>query len=235
MSERVTNRFTKFKGSFGPHKAIAQIRLEYADGSVEIIGTDDQWRVAPGPITFSSIYGGEDFDARLVQPGWDRPDFDDSKWEPALVVNGPGGELKGLSCAAPPIREFQIHQPVATRTLTNGDVVFDLGQNAAHVLQISVTGPAGSRVRLYPIRTDQPGRLGQPRFDGRGTPRRASGANSPKAPTARKPGRRNFFTSAAVMCRRMFTPAPDAMANCPAIKSARRHRGSLRIRTGRRI
>ena len=41
-------RFTKFKGSFGPQKAIAQIRLEYADGSVEIIGTDENWRVAAG-------------------------------------------------------------------------------------------------------------------------------------------------------------------------------------------
>ena len=96
--ERVTNRFTKFKGSFGPLKAIAQIRLEYADGSVETIGTDDQWRAAPGPITFGSIYGGEDFDARLVQRGWNEPNFNDSKWQTAEVVDGPGGKLKGLSC-----------------------------------------------------------------------------------------------------------------------------------------
>ena len=68
----------------------------------------------------------------------------------AIVVNGPGGELRGLSCAAPPIRFFEIHKPVASRTLTNGDMVFDLGQNAAHVPQISVSGPAGSRVRIIP-------------------------------------------------------------------------------------
>ena len=68
-------RFTKFKRSFGPQKAIAQIRLEYADGPVEFIGTDESWRVAPGPITFSSIYGGEDCDARLVQPGWNNRFF----------------------------------------------------------------------------------------------------------------------------------------------------------------
>ncbi len=155
-------RFTKFKGSFGPLMAIAQIRLEYSDGSVETIGTDDQWRTAPGPITFSHIYGGEDFDARLVQPGWDKPYFDDAKWEPALVVNGPGGELRGLSCAAPPIREFQIHQPVARQTLSNGDVVFDLGQNAAHIPQIRVSGPAGSSVRLLPAElTNEDGSITQ--------------------------------------------------------------------------
>ena len=143
-------RFTKFKGSFGPQKTIAQIRLEYADGSVEFIGTDDKWRVAPGPITFSSIYGGEDCDARLVQTGWNRPNFDESTWTPALVMNGPGGELRGLSAAAPPIRMFEVHQAVSSHTLTNGDIVFDLGQNAAHVPQITATGPAGSKVRIIP-------------------------------------------------------------------------------------
>lgn len=143
-------RYTKFKGSFGPQKVIAQIRLEYADGSVEFVGTDEHWRVSAGPITFDSIYGGEDYDARLMQSGWNRPGFNDAKWSQAILVNGPGGELRGLSCAAPPIHEFEIHPALSKCALTNGDVVFDLGQNAAHLLKISVSGPAGSQVRLFP-------------------------------------------------------------------------------------
>ncbi|HET7624020.1 MAG TPA: family 78 glycoside hydrolase catalytic domain, partial [Verrucomicrobiae bacterium] len=148
--ERIPGRFTKFAGSFGPQKAIAQIRLEYADGSVEFICTDGAWRAAPGPVTFSSIYGGEDFDARLVQSGWNAPDFDDSKWRHAQVVSGPGGELRGLSCSAPPIRGFEVHRPISSRTLTNGDIVYDLGQNAAHIPKFTASGPAGSKVRLIP-------------------------------------------------------------------------------------
>ena len=143
-------RFTKFKGSFGPQKAIAQIRLEYQDGTVEVIGTDEHWRVAAGPITFTSIYGGEDCDARLVHAGWNKNGFDDSAWAGAQVVGGPGGVLHGLECAAPPIREFEVHQPVAAHTLTNGDTVYDLGQNAAHVPRLVVNGPVASRVRLLP-------------------------------------------------------------------------------------
>ena len=146
----VTNRFTKFKGSFGPQKVIAQIRLEYSDATVEIIGTDENWRVASGPITFSSIYGGEDCDARLAQDGWNKPGFNDSKWPLATIIGKAGNELRGISCAAPPIRGFEIHRPIATRVLTNGDIVFDLGQNAARIPQISVSGPAGSTVRLVP-------------------------------------------------------------------------------------
>jgi len=143
-------RFTKFKGSFGPQKAIAQIRLEYADGSMEIVGTDGSWRTAAGPITFNMIYGGEDFDARRVQPGWNKTGFADSQWSPAVVTDGPGGELRGLSCSAPPIHKMEIQKAVHSQTLTNGDIVFDLGQNASHVPLIRVSGPAGSRVRIYP-------------------------------------------------------------------------------------
>ncbi|HWC61720.1 MAG TPA: family 78 glycoside hydrolase catalytic domain, partial [Verrucomicrobiae bacterium] len=145
-----TNRFAKFRAAFGPQKAIVQIRLEYADGSVETIGTDDNWRISPGSITFSSIYGGEDCDARLAQPGWNKPGFDASKWAPAKVIGDAGYELRGVSCAAPPIREIEIHKPVATRTLADGDIVYDLGQNASHVPRITVSGPAGSTVRLMP-------------------------------------------------------------------------------------
>src|SRR5262249_36769709 len=136
-------RFTKFRNSFGVQKAIAQIRLEYGDGSVEFVGTDGSWRVAQGPTTFNTIYGGEDVDARLVQKNWDNIAFDDSKWQQAEIVNGPGGQLRGLSCAAPPVRQFELHRPIAQWTLANGDEVFDLGQNAAHVPKISVGGVAG--------------------------------------------------------------------------------------------
>ena len=143
-------RYTKFQGSFGPLQAIAQLRLEYADGSVEIIGTDENWRAASGPITFSSIYGGEDFDARLVRRDWDQPGFDDSNWQPAQTANGPGGELRGLSCAAPPIRAFDVLKPVSVRQLTNGATVYDLGQNAALMVRLGVRGPAGAKVRIIP-------------------------------------------------------------------------------------
>ena len=132
-------RFTKFKGSFGSQKAIAQIRFEYADGSVEFIDTDETWKTSAGPITFNTIYGGEDCDARLVQKDWNKINFKDSSWPPAMLVNSPGGELRGLSAAAPPLKFFETHLAIASHTLTNGDTVYDLGQNAAHVPQISLS------------------------------------------------------------------------------------------------
>ncbi|MFO1487945.1 MAG: family 78 glycoside hydrolase catalytic domain [Verrucomicrobiota bacterium] len=143
-------RFTKFKKSFGPQQAIAQIRIEYTDGSVEFVGTDETWQSSAGPITFSSIYGGEDFDGRRVERNWNTSGFDHSKWSPATPLDGPGGKLRGLSCAAPPLKYFDTHKAVASHTLTNGDTVYDLGQNASHVWELAVSGPAGSQVRVMP-------------------------------------------------------------------------------------
>lgn len=143
-------RYVKFKGSFGPLKAIVQLRMEYADGTTEIVGTDEQWRTSPGPITFSCVYGGEDYDARAEQRGWNLPGFDDSKWQAALVVDGPGGRLKGLTSAAPPIKTFEVLKPSGGRPLNDRVEVYDLGQNVALMPRIAVRGARGAVVKIIP-------------------------------------------------------------------------------------
>ena len=143
-------RFAKFKKSFGGQRAIAQLRLEYADGLIETIVTDDQWKQGGGPITFNSIYGGEDYDARLEQRGWNAPGFNAASWPQAQIVAAPGGQLSGWSCSAPPLKAIETHRTVAMHTLTNGEVVYDLGQNTSHLPRVHVTGPRGSKVRLTP-------------------------------------------------------------------------------------
>ena len=95
MYNATRGRYMKFTGSFGQPKLIAHLHIEYADGSSQTVATDDTWRVADGPVVFSSVFGGEDYDARLEQPGWDRAGFNNSKWQPATVGVSPGGRLTG--------------------------------------------------------------------------------------------------------------------------------------------
>ncbi len=149
-------RYTKYKGSFGPIRAIALFRLEYADGAAEFVGTDASWRCHPGPITFSCMYGGEDYDARLEMRGWDGPGFDDSAWAAAAVLPGPGGALRGASFAAPPIRAFEQLKPAAVREIGAGAAVYDLGQNAPIMIALEARGPAGSSVRVTPAELVKP-------------------------------------------------------------------------------
>lgn len=143
------NRFAKFAGSFGPLRAILHLRLEYADGTVEFVGTDESWRTHAGPVTFSSIYGGEDFDARLNPIDWDKAGFDDSSWRAAVAVVRPSGTLRGFTGGVEPIREIEVRAPVGQKEVGEA-TVYDLGQNASYMPRLRVSGPAGSTVRLVP-------------------------------------------------------------------------------------
>ncbi|MBR0228308.1 MAG: glycoside hydrolase family 78 protein [Clostridia bacterium] len=54
---------------------LAQLILRYVDGTEETIVTDESWLGCASPVTFSEIYDGERYDARLSQPGWNAPGF----------------------------------------------------------------------------------------------------------------------------------------------------------------
>jgi alpha-L-rhamnosidase len=146
--QRTNGRFTKFEGSFGPPKLIAELRLQYADGKTEAVGTDGEWKVAKGPVVFSSTYGGEDYDARKEQRGWDLPGFDASAWMAAMETEGPGGTL--TAAIAPEVKEWDSHTPVKVTELGGDKTVYDLGQNFAGVASIRVKGPAGAVLKLTP-------------------------------------------------------------------------------------
>jgi alpha-L-rhamnosidase len=147
---RQPERYTKFASSFGMPEMIAQVFLEEPDGHTDVVASDETWKTSPGPITFDSIYGGEDYDARLEQAGWDQAGFDDSRWNGAEVVKPPGGQLAGTSRSAPAIKVAQTFQAVKVTTLGNGDLVYDLGQNCSMVPVIAVQGDAGATVQLLP-------------------------------------------------------------------------------------
>ena len=145
---KTPDRYTKFVGSFGQLKCTVQLHVEFTDGSAAEILSDGSWKTAPGPITFSSTYGGEDFDARLEPRGWDGAGFDDSAWRAVSVVDGPGGALTPE--IAPPIRMMHAYVPVKVTHPKPGVTVYDLGQNFAGWPEIAVTGKAGTTVKLIP-------------------------------------------------------------------------------------
>jgi hypothetical protein len=150
---KTPDRYTKFTGSYGPLKCTLQLRIEFAGGGSVEIDSDGTWKTHPGPVTFSSTYGGEDYDARKEPRAWDgtevgNGDFNDSDWRSAIVVDGPGGVLQRE--LAPPIRILHTYAPVHVTELKHGLLVYDLGQNFAGWPSISVAGLAGSVVKLTP-------------------------------------------------------------------------------------
>jgi alpha-L-rhamnosidase len=137
-------RYTKFKGTFGPPKLICQMYVTFTDGSSEVIVSDQTWKYELGPILFTCIYGGEDYDARSEQTGWDKPGFDDSKWLQAKNCDGPGGKLTAQY--APPIKVADYLPAVEIRRLEEGKYEIDCGTNLSARPVIKVKGPSGSKV-----------------------------------------------------------------------------------------
>jgi hypothetical protein len=86
-------RYRKTLLAYGNPKMIMKLLVEYTDGTKQEIITDNSWKTAPSPITFSSIYAGEEYNATLEQDGWDKAAFNDGAWKAAVVVKAPTGKL----------------------------------------------------------------------------------------------------------------------------------------------
>jgi hypothetical protein len=144
-------RYTKFVSRFNPLMAIAQLHLDYSDGTSEIITTDESWKSAPGGTTYSHVYGGEVYDARQHGGRWTWPGYTaGAEWEPVSVTAGPGGFLRGASHAAPRVEVIDELLPDSRWQIDERTTVYDLGQNASMMLRLAVKGPAGSMVRVEP-------------------------------------------------------------------------------------
>jgi len=80
------------RATYGRTPALmTQLEIEYTDGSREIIPTDKSWKVTgEGPIREGDFLMGETYDARKETPGWTKPNFDDVKWDSAILASENG-------------------------------------------------------------------------------------------------------------------------------------------------
>ncbi|MCB1131386.1 MAG: family 78 glycoside hydrolase catalytic domain, partial [Verrucomicrobiae bacterium] len=138
-------RYVKLQTSFGQPMLTMQMRIRFTDGTEQTLISDESWQTANSPITFSCVYGGEDYDARI-----EALLEDSSAWSPVNVIDGPGGALTGLSQAADPIGAIETLQPVSVNTISPNLIVYDLGQNVSFMPRLTVTGVAGASVKMIP-------------------------------------------------------------------------------------
>lgn len=140
-------RYRKLTGAYGYPKMICLLAIEFEDGTFQDVVSDPLWKTSPGPITYSSIYGGEDYDATLEQKGWDANGFSDTKWKPAIEVKG---VPRLYSQMAYPLKIFENFKAVKITQPRPGKWVYDLGQNASGIPAITVKGKKGSTIRITP-------------------------------------------------------------------------------------
>jgi alpha-L-rhamnosidase len=147
---------------------MAQIEIEYADGTRETVITDKSWQVAEGPIQQADSLMGEFYDARKEE---------NLTWDTAILAsengpskatfyefqNTPDGKAKvagrevDLGFRRPPklesfpglpVRRIQEIKPIAITSPSTNVYIFNLGQNFAGVARLKVKGRAATMVRL---------------------------------------------------------------------------------------
>ncbi len=91
------------------------------------------------------LFNGE-FDARLEPDGWTSTGFDDRAWSAVTVIDGPTRRL--VPQVGPSVRVVERIRSQQVFRTPSGETVVDFGQNLAGVVEFTVSGPAGSSVRL---------------------------------------------------------------------------------------
>lgn len=117
---------------------LAELRIEYEDGSVEVIGTDSSWQVTEdGPVRMADIYDGETYDATKKTIGWHNAVPETLKITPAITAE-----------YGAPVKAHEVMHPVAITTAKDGEVIYDFGQNFAGVIHMKLNGKAGQVITV---------------------------------------------------------------------------------------
>lgn len=122
------------------------LRLEYTDGTIEIVSTDKSWKTSLSPVVLNSIYTGEQYNANLEEVGYNMAGFDDSQWKNSIVTQAPSKNI--VSQQMHPIRAVEEITPKSIRKINEKHYIFDLGRNISGVTKLSVTGQAQTMITV---------------------------------------------------------------------------------------
>ncbi|MDR1330855.1 MAG: glycoside hydrolase family 78 protein [Tannerella sp.] len=124
---------------FGVPRLIARLDIEYEDGKRDVIATDPSWQAnGKGPIIANNEFDGEEYDARQELGEWTTPGYDASQWQPADLMDAPGGRL-----TAQPSENIAVMEeikPISIKAIADGKYILDMGQNMVGWLQVGLNG-----------------------------------------------------------------------------------------------
>ncbi len=133
--------------TFGLPSLLAQIKIEYEDGSTNTILTDNTWKVtSKGPIIANNEFDGEEYDARLKMSGWNKNNYDDGLWKDAGQIKVPVGKLTAQQ--TPNIRIQDTLNPIVITARPGGKYILDMGQNMVGWLKVHLKGAKGKPISM---------------------------------------------------------------------------------------
>ena len=140
---------------FGPNtygtdtSLIAQLRVDYTDGTSAVVGTDGSWRTTDGPVREADFLDGESYDRRRADAigDWLDASYEPTGWSDVVVRNESKATLEPQTTV--PVRVTQ--ELTDTRRIdspTEGLHLYDLGQNMVGHVRVTLQGRKGDTVRI---------------------------------------------------------------------------------------
>jgi len=138
--------------------ALAQLEIEFSDGYVQTVVTDQSWTAGPSAVVVNDLYDGQTIDARRYSDAWLRSGFSDEGW---TGVHPAGLDFSTLTpYIGPPVRRQEELRPIKIWTSPASKTLIDFGQNLVGWVRVRVRGPAGTTVTLRHAEVLENGELG---------------------------------------------------------------------------
>ena len=129
--------FTPSPNHYGDTTALlAMLIVSYADGTEDVIGTDESWDVSTGAIRFSELYDGETQDWTLGETAVGKALPFERGFETLFAQEN---EPVRCLCRLPVSRAF---------TAPNGERLFDFAQNLSGWVEVKIKGQKGQKLTL---------------------------------------------------------------------------------------
>src|SRR5205823_1785700 len=127
-------------------RVIAQLEIEFTDGSKQTIVTDDSWKASYGPIREADLLMGCTYDANQEISGWDAPGFDDSKWNHVELSEKVPPRLEAQR--GPTVQSIEEIKSKSVSEPSPGVYIFDLGQNMVGWVRLKLSAPKGAQILI---------------------------------------------------------------------------------------
>src|SRR5581483_6512020 len=137
---------------------LAELRISYADGHVQTVGTDESWQSGPSAVTENDLYDGQTIDARIDSTSWLSVGAQLPGW--TGVHTQPFDQARLVHYDGPAVKRQQVVRAQAIETSPSGKRLVDFGQNLVGWVRFTVQGEAGATITIRHAEVLEDGELG---------------------------------------------------------------------------
>lgn len=136
--------------NYGPYPlgVLAQLHVDYTDGSTQTIVSDHTWLATTGPILASDFLMGETYDGRLEDRAWTDPANASASGRPVALLASPPAQTLLVAQQSQPVKAIEEIPARAITEPSAGTYVFDVGQNMVGWARLTIQAPRGTEIRL---------------------------------------------------------------------------------------